>query len=57
MSGAAVDRCLYFGAMKGWVVLDELLLAGASSRQQPGLEMGCDIGPRGARHCPRASSI
>lgn len=29
-----MDRCLYFGAVKGWVVFDELLLADARSRQQ-----------------------
>lgn len=29
-----MDHCLYFGAMKGWVVFDELLLADARSRQQ-----------------------
>lgn len=34
MSGTAADHCLYFGAVKGWVVFDELLLADARSRQQ-----------------------
>lgn len=34
MSGTALDHCLYFGAVKGWVVFDELLLADARSRQQ-----------------------
>lgn len=34
MSGTAVDHCLYFGATKGWVVFDKLLLADARSRQQ-----------------------
>lgn len=34
MSGTTADRCLYFGATKGWVVFDELLLADARSREQ-----------------------
>lgn len=43
-----MDHCLYFGAMKGWVVFDELLLADARSRQQQAWKwdvttVGCDI--------------
>lgn len=34
MSGTAVDRRLYFGATKGWLVFDELLLADARSSEQ-----------------------
>lgn len=55
--GTAVDHCLYFCAVKGRAVFDELLLADARSRQRQGLEMGHDIRRRGARHCTRASSV